>query len=347
MFKRNKGKIILSSFIILLPMALSLIVKQFTDKDPGLFFSVGMPLFSLVTQFVCIYFTDRDPGNKEQSKKAESIIIFMVPFLSLYTFALYVGILFGINFLSTKGTVLIFFVIFILLGNQMPRLRRNSTFGIKVRWAMTDDENWRLTHRFGGRVYVLGGVALLLTVFLPISIFVPFFVILLLVICFAPVAYSYIIYRKQKSGAIPYSPVPPSINMSPGAKKAVILIVVLILAAVCVLLFTGDLEVSLGDTALSVKASWYEDYSLPYDSIAEISLRDDFDAGLRTFGFGSPRLLMGNFKNDEVGNYTRYSYTDCPYTVVITTKSGSIVALSGKDKEETEEIYNILLEKIK
>lgn len=47
----------------------------------------------------------------------------------------------------------------ILLGNYLPKIKRNYTFGCKTPWALDNDQNWRLTHRFGGVAMVIAGIA--------------------------------------------------------------------------------------------------------------------------------------------------------------------------------------------
>lgn len=47
----------------------------------------------------------------------------------------------------------------ILLGNYLPKVKRNYSFGIKTPWALDDDRNWRLTHRVGGTAMVVAGAA--------------------------------------------------------------------------------------------------------------------------------------------------------------------------------------------
>lgn len=45
-----------------------------------------------------------------------------------------------------------------LLGNYLPKVKRNYSFGCKTPWALDNDQNWRLTHRFGGVAMVLAGL---------------------------------------------------------------------------------------------------------------------------------------------------------------------------------------------
>lgn len=53
-------------------------------------------------------------------------------------------------------------VLFILLGNYMPRIRQNYSFGCRTPWALADEHNWNRTQRMGGIVFVVLGVFLLL-----------------------------------------------------------------------------------------------------------------------------------------------------------------------------------------
>ena len=55
---------------------------------------------------------------------------------------------------------------FILLGNYMPRIKQNYTFGCRTPWALNDEHNWNRTQRMGGIVFVvMGAVLLLVSVF--------------------------------------------------------------------------------------------------------------------------------------------------------------------------------------
>ena len=52
-------------------------------------------------------------------------------------------------------------ILFILLGNYMPRIKQNYTFGCRTPWALADEHNWNRTQRMGGITFVVMGVALL------------------------------------------------------------------------------------------------------------------------------------------------------------------------------------------
>ena len=69
------------------------------------------------------------------------------------------------------------------------------------------------------------------------------------------------------------------------------------------------------------------------------------NVGVRTNGFGSARLLMGIFQNDEFGFYTLYAYTGAKEFVVLTSGTKTLV-IGMNDVEDTQAIYDTMLEKI-
>lgn len=50
----------------------------------------------------------------------------------------------------------------IVMGNYMPRVKQNYTFGCKTPWALADEHNWNRTQRMGGITLVVMGVVCML-----------------------------------------------------------------------------------------------------------------------------------------------------------------------------------------
>lgn len=61
--------------------------------------------------------------------------------------------------LEIKGIFLLLMASFLPLGNQMPKARRNSLFGLRTKWSMADDVCWQKSQRFGGFLMVGTGIA--------------------------------------------------------------------------------------------------------------------------------------------------------------------------------------------
>ena len=56
---------------------------------------------------------------------------------------------------------------FIVLGNFLGKVRRNFFIGIRTPWTLASDEVWARTHRFGGWVFVIAGIALVALAWAP------------------------------------------------------------------------------------------------------------------------------------------------------------------------------------
>lgn len=84
-------------------------------------------------------------------------------------------------------------------GNYMVNLKPNYFAGLRLPWTLENPENWRKTHALGGRLFFAGGLLLAgVCAFLPAPAAFIFFVVVMVIIIFIPVLYSYRLYRQQK-----------------------------------------------------------------------------------------------------------------------------------------------------
>lgn len=81
-----------------------------------------------------------------------------------------------------------------LLGNFMGKFTRNFFVGIRTPWTLASEEVWLRTHRLGGKVFVVVGLAVAAAGLLGAPIAVGFGVVIVAVLI--PVVYSYVIYRR-------------------------------------------------------------------------------------------------------------------------------------------------------
>ena len=85
-----------------------------------------------------------------------------------------------------------------LLGNYLPKVKRNYSFGCKTPWALDNDQNWRLTHRFGGVAMVLAGLVTVVSGLFSRQMGGTAVVLLLAAVIgssLATYAYSYLVFR--------------------------------------------------------------------------------------------------------------------------------------------------------
>ena len=89
-------------------------------------------------------------------------------------------------------------ILFIVIGNLLPRARPNWFVGIRTPWTLSSDRVWEKTHRVGGRLFVLGGVLLSLSTFLGAGWSRGVLVVVVVVCSLGTVVYSYLEWRKEK-----------------------------------------------------------------------------------------------------------------------------------------------------
>ena len=84
----------------------------------------------------------------------------------------------------------------IVIGNYLPKTRRNYIIGIRLPWTLENDENWSKTHRLAGKIWVLGGLLLFLNAFVQLYVYWVFFLTLFFVVII-PSVYSYQLSKSE------------------------------------------------------------------------------------------------------------------------------------------------------
>lgn len=345
MIKQNKLKILISSVIILLPSVLGFIIPK--ESTTPFAFPILIPIFLLATHWLCIFVTSLDKGNKNQSKKVMGILYWIMPTISVYIHALFYLIEFGLESNLSLVIGLMAGIGFIIVGNVLPKSRRNRTVGIKIKWTLENDENWNATHRFVGKVWVVSGALITLCSLLPDAVFFSALFVIMLASVVLPPVYSYRYYKKQKNEGRYVKD--DSCSFKPNHSRATVILTVIfivIILTVCgVIMFTGDLNTECTENGIAIDASYHSDYYISYDDIVSVELRQDTNVGTKYNGFNSARLLMGYFKNDEFGSYLRYSYTKQNSEIIIKLENKTVV-IGAESEEATEALYNEILTKI-
>jgi immunity protein, SdpI family len=90
-------------------------------------------------------------------------------------------------------------VVFVMIGNVLPRARQNFWFGIRTPWTLTNARVWERTHRVGGYLMVAAGVLVIVAAFLPIEMSGVVIAVPLLAAGLISVIYSYIAWRQETS----------------------------------------------------------------------------------------------------------------------------------------------------
>ena len=179
--KKYKTTIIVTTLITLLPIVFGLIIwkklpEQIAthwgadgqaDGYSGKAFAVfGMPCILAALQLFVSFITLNDPKRRNIHKKPLTLVLWIIPVMSALmncmTYAVALGMKVDVGIIVS----ILIGLLFIILGNYMPKLQQNYTVGIRVPWTLNSTENWNRTHRLGGKMFILGGFLLIITGFL-------------------------------------------------------------------------------------------------------------------------------------------------------------------------------------
>lgn len=208
MWKKYKTTLILTTLVSLSPMVIGLllwnrmpdtIATHFgTNNVPNGWSSktmavIGIPLLLTALQLFGAAVIFSDPKRQNIGPKMLRLTLWMTPLLSLivccsiYVYA--IGIAVDIGFVVN----VIVGLLFVVIGNYLPKCKQNYTTGIKLSWTLHSEENWNRTHRLAGWVWIIGGIVTIVNGFLQLE-WILFGTIAVLVLI--PVGYSFFLYQK-------------------------------------------------------------------------------------------------------------------------------------------------------
>ena len=356
-FSEHKKAIVLSTLATLLPAVIGCVLWNLLPNSMVIHWGVdgaadgfgtkafavlGVPAILAALNLLCMVLSAFD--QKEQNKKAMRMVFWIMPLMSLVICSTIYAVSMGKKVDIGLLMPLLFGVLFLVIGNYMPKVKQNSTLGIKISWTLNNEENWNKTHRLAGKVWAGGGLLMLLSVLLPVTWSIGVLLVCTVVIVATPVIYSYRIYKAHKAQGIVYA-APAKTRGQKIVAMVSTAAVIVILAGVAVLMFTGGVAYTCNEDTLRIEASFAEDITVPYKDMEAVELREDFDIGMRVFGFASARLSSGTFQNEEFPAYTLYAYNACPSMILI--RSGEKwLALNAATPEETQKLYETLQQKL-
>ncbi len=353
MIKKNFAKILLSCLFTLSPIVFGLIVWDelpavisthwningeadgFSSRTFAVF---GLPIILLAINILCFIFTAFDSRNKHQNKKAFNMIFFFVPVISVFANSIMYLAALGKTFELSIAFPILLGILFIISGNLMPKVRQNNTLGFKFKWTLQSEDNWNATHRFGGKVMVSAGILMLFTMLLPaaammITAFVIIFGSLIVVVIYS--------YRYFKAELENYdTEFEPIYNTKAYVIAGIIsiILVLVILGGSTFVLLSGNITVTYTDDSFTVDSDYYNPLTLNFADIRNVEFYDEMKIGTKEMGFNSAILSIGKFKNEALGEHTRYTYNKCSAVVVIES-NGNFFVINAKTVEDTKKIY--------
>ena len=166
--------------------------------------AVLLPLFLLILPLIFRVLPKIDPRGENYAKFsgaywliANSVVLFL---LGIHVVVLLnaMGTPVDINLVIGLGVGLLFMVI----GNFMGKVQPNWFMGVRTPWTLASEQVWRKTHRTAGWLFVLAGLVIAVTAFIPSVPTVAVMAVAVTVAAIIPVVQSYVLWRKEQGNAL-------------------------------------------------------------------------------------------------------------------------------------------------
>lgn len=214
MWREHRMLLVLTSAIILLqmlvgvllwdrlpdPMATHFNFHNEPDGWTGKAFAVfGMPLVLLGLHLMCLMLSCMSNIQMQNvSSKVKILMLLIVPAVSLLVTVLSYGYALGAPFAIDRIVWVFVGVVFALVGNYLPKMRRSTIAGIRLPWTLADEEIWNRTHRFAAPVWVVCGLLMIVCGLIGSGPMIP--IAAIAAVLGLPIAYSLVIsWRKYRA----------------------------------------------------------------------------------------------------------------------------------------------------
>ncbi|MED1783414.1 SdpI family protein [Brevibacillus fortis] len=160
---------------------------------------VGVSFIPVVMLFIFVAVrSQKQYYQKFQSSHDTILNTLMIVLLVIHG----VIIAYGYGYMLNIGifVTLILGILFVTIGNFMPRFRHNYLIGIRTPWTLASEEVWKNTHLLSSRVFFIGGILIMLTSFLPTTIHYILLLIITLVTILISIGSSHYYYKKTERG---------------------------------------------------------------------------------------------------------------------------------------------------
>lgn len=169
-----------------------LVVDGWCPKPVAVF---SLPIILTLAQLLVFYVLQRDPKQVNFPEWISYAILGIMPVVSILVNFLVLTTALGID---TSGIRMLLInivtgIILIILGAILPVVSPNRTVGIRLPWTLKSSRNWQLTHRFGSRMYIVGGMLLIVCGLLEVEGLTLF---ILLTVIILPIVYSYVLHLR-------------------------------------------------------------------------------------------------------------------------------------------------------
>lgn len=171
-------------------------IDNYGKKETLLWIPFLLPILTYII-FVIVPYIDpkrRLQNMGEKLAKLKFALTFIMSVLAIFIIHSTKQQVLNPNFLT-----IIIGVLYAVLGNFFPTIKPNYFIGIRIPWTLNDENNWKQTHQFAGKFWLLGGLSIVAYgLFTRPEVNNLFFIFITALIVIIPIIYSYQLYKKDR-----------------------------------------------------------------------------------------------------------------------------------------------------
>lgn len=174
------------------------VADDFGSKWTLWFLALGLPVGTYLSFFIL---PKIDPKGKLHLMGAKYPKMKLILTTLFSVLAIYIIYSTQNNELDRQLGIVFISILFIVLGNFMPSIKPNYFLGIRVPWTLHNEYNWRKTHQFAGKLWMVSGLVMLfVALFSSEEGWKNTFFPIIIAISLIPTVYSYILFRRGNDG---------------------------------------------------------------------------------------------------------------------------------------------------
>jgi len=154
-----------------------------------------LPIIITLIQLLTVFVVSHDPKNQDIQKWIRNVIYLLIPTILMLISFFTLSTALGANLFKFKVLLMMFFTgaMLIVVGLVLKHVRPNQTVGIRLPWTLDSVENWNLTHQLGAKVFIAGGIVIMVLGILSLDVLLIPVVLLVVII---PCIYSFVLHLR-------------------------------------------------------------------------------------------------------------------------------------------------------
>jgi len=154
-------------------------IDRWGSKYESFIYPICIIAITIFWECICSYYRKKSKTIEDEKQRAEAannakvigitavaITVFfnVMQYISLYKACTSTDLsVANVEIDSIKITCILMGILFIILGNVIPKTKLNGTIGLRCTYSMYNDVTWSKSNRFGGFALVIAGIITVIT----------------------------------------------------------------------------------------------------------------------------------------------------------------------------------------